>query len=277
MTRIGIMQGRLLPPAGEAIQAFPVEGWEREFELAAEAGLDAIEWIYDVPGEDANPIAGDEGLDHMRALAEETGVEVRSICADWFMEVPVVRVPEPERERWLERLDWLLGRASRLGIERVVLPFVDAARLASDEDRATAATWIEKALPAAGDAGIELHLETDLDPDGFSRFLEGLDSPLVKVNYDSGNSAGLGYSAAEELAAYGERVGSVHLKDRVEGGGTVPLGEGDADFEAVFTGLRKAGYEGDFVLQVARDEAGDEVEWARRNLAFLEPHLELAR
>jgi sugar phosphate isomerase/epimerase len=45
---------------------------------------------------------------------------------------------------------------------------------------------------------------------------------------------------------------------------------GDADFSALFVALRGLGYSGDFVLQVARGVDGDEVEWARRNRAFVE-------
>jgi L-ribulose-5-phosphate 3-epimerase len=128
-------------------------------------------------------------------------------------------------------------------------------------------------LPAAERTGVELHLETDLDPDAFRRFLSQVEHPLVKVNYDSGNSASLGYHPTKELAAYGERVGSVHIKDRVRGGSTVPLGTGDTDFEALFAGLRGLRYSGDFVLQVARGVAGEEVEWARQNLAFVDSYL----
>jgi hexulose-6-phosphate isomerase len=89
------------------------------------------------------------------------------------------------------------------------------------------------------------------------------------VNYDSGNSASLGYSPSAEFGAYGSRVGSVHIKDRVRGGGTVPLGTGDTDFDTLFSCLDDAAYEGDYVLQVARGADGDEVNWARRNRAFL--------
>ena len=93
--------------------------------------------------------------------------------------------------------------------------------------------------------------------------------PLVRVNYDSGNSASLGYDVSSELAVYGDRVGSVHVKDRLRGGTTVPLGAGHADLPALFTGLVNLGYGGDYVLQVARGEAGCEVEWARLNSEFV--------
>ena len=89
------------------------------------------------------------------------------------------------------------------------------------------------------------------------------------MNYDSGNSASLGYAVGEEFAALGARIGSVHIKDRTTGGGTVPLGCGNADFGALFQELRKISYSGDFTLQVARGNEGDEVNWARHNVEFM--------
>jgi L-ribulose-5-phosphate 3-epimerase len=91
----------------------------------------------------------------------------------------------------------------------------------------------------------------------------------VRVNYDSGNSASLGYDVGRELAAYGTRIGSVHVKDRIRGGSTVPLGSGDADLTALFEGLAGLRYQGDYVLQVARGEDGNEVQWARQNRELL--------
>ena len=44
---IGIMQGRLSRPQNDKIQSFPVDNWEKEFELAAEIGYVCIEWIID--------------------------------------------------------------------------------------------------------------------------------------------------------------------------------------------------------------------------------------
>jgi L-ribulose-5-phosphate 3-epimerase len=120
-------------------------------------------------------------------------------------------------------------------------------------------------LPAAEAANVELHLETDLGPADFAALLARVGHPLLRVNYDTGNSASLGYDPAEEVAAYGELIASVHVKDRVRGGGTVPLGEGHARIREQLGLLRKRGYSGDLVLQVARGRDGDEVELARRN------------
>ena len=129
-------------------------------------------------------------------------------------------------------------------------------------------------LPHAANAGVELHLETSLGPDDFAALLARLPHPMLKANYDSGNSSSLGYDVRCELAAYGPRIGSVHIKDRVRGGGTVPLGQGDADIPTLLSGLAAIAYRGDFVLQVARGTAGEEVTWARQNRLYLVQRLE---
>jgi hexulose-6-phosphate isomerase len=268
-TRIAIMQGRLGPPVEGRFQSFPRDDWAAEFPRAATARLDAIEWIYDAFGEDANPLATDAGIARMRELSQEHGVAVVSSCADYFMDHPFVRAGEAERRALVERLLWLLERARSAGIGRIVLPFVDASRIADDDDRRVALAVLRAALPAAARAGVELHLETDLDPAAFAGLLADLQHAHLKVNYDSGNSASLGYAPAAEFAAYGERIGSVHIKDRRLGGGTVALGSGDADLPAVFGGLRRLGYRGDFVLQAARPEPGAEVQRAGEDAAFV--------
>jgi hexulose-6-phosphate isomerase len=117
--------------------------------------------------------------------------------------------------------------------------------------------------------GVEIHLETSLAPNRFAMLLGLLPHPKLRVNYDSGNSAALSYHPRDEFAAYGARVGSVHIKDRIRGGGTVPLATGDTDFAALFDCLRSVGYAGDLILQVARDVPGDEVSWAQGNRAFV--------
>ena len=60
--RVGIMQGRLVPPIGDQIQAFPAERWREEFPAAHAAGLDSIEWIYDAEKDAMNPLVNDDGI-----------------------------------------------------------------------------------------------------------------------------------------------------------------------------------------------------------------------
>lgn len=266
---IAVMQGRMVPPTENRIQCFPRERWRDEFALAAAAGLTAIEWIYDLHGADVNPIASDDGLALMRTLSERHDVVVRSLCADYFMDRPLVRASAQELDERQETLRWLIRRCALLAMNRMVLPFVDASRIDTDAERDLVIDVLKGALPVAEEAGVELHLETSLSPSRFVDLLARLPHPMLKVNYDAGNSASLGYRPRDEFAAYGDRVGSVHIKDRVLGGGTVPLGSGDTDFQALFESLAKVRYDRDFVLQVARGTAGDEVSWAQSNREFV--------
>lgn len=270
MARIGIMQGRLLPPVGNRIQAFPTARWADELPLAAIVPLDAIEWIYEVQGVDDNPVSTSRGVAYLRALNDGPGVGVRSLCADYFMDRPLVRVTSDERRERECVLSWLVTQCALAGIERIVLPFVDVSRIANAEDFNAVVGILRNILPNLERSGVEIHLETDLPPDDFARLLAAVAHNNVRVNYDSGNSASLGYDPRAEFAAYGAAVGSIHIKDRVRGGGTVPLGQGNADFRSLFGELRRTGYTGDFVLQVARGVSGEEVEWARQNLNFLQ-------
>jgi L-ribulose-5-phosphate 3-epimerase len=273
MRMLGIMQGRLVPPYPGRFQCFPKDHWREEFGIARAAGLDCIEWIVDGFGLEANPMVAPEGLDRIRAAAAATGVAVRSVCADWFMEHPLVRATPGELATRLAFLGTLLDRAGALGVTRMVIPFVDASRIDTAPETDAVVAALGEALARAETAGVELHLETSLAPAPFAALLDRLPHPLLKVNYDSGNSSSLGYAPREEFRAYGERLGSVHIKDRVLGGATVPLGTGDADFPALWEGLRDLGYRGDFILQAARGTAGEEGALAARNRRFVEDAL----
>lgn len=258
-----------MPPEDGRFQCFPRQQWESEFTHASKVPFDYIEWVYDLYGHDINPLGNAPGVERLTHLIESTGVSIRSVCADYFMDKPLVRCSAQERDERLQELAQLLGNASAVGAQRVVIPFVDASAIRSQSDVAAVRDTIKAAIPFAEEARVEIHLETSLGPSEFAELLEPLPYPQLKVNYDSGNSSSLGYAPAEEFAAYGERIGSVHIKDRVLHGGTVPLGTGNADFRAVFSGLQKLDYHGDFTLQVARGTAGDEVNWAKQNLAFV--------
>jgi L-ribulose-5-phosphate 3-epimerase len=255
------MQGRLCAPEDGRFQSFPRSAWEREIELASQVPLRGIEWIYDLYGEGANPLESPQGRQALMGKLGQTGQKVVSICADYFMDCPLVHPDATVRAHRLEKMKWLISICQEMRIQRIVIPFVDASKITDHAATDTVLQVLNTVLPEAQAAGVELHLETDMGPAAFRAFLDEIEHPLVRVNYDSGNSSSLGYKPSEEFAAYGHRIGSFHIKDRVLGGKTVPLGQGDADFASLRAGLLDIDYQGDFVLQVARGEPGDELAW----------------
>ena len=109
------------------------------------------------------------------------------------------------------------------------------------------------------------------EPQQFVNLLNRFQSDRITVNYDIGNSASLGYDLADELAAYGNRITDIHIKDRMYNGGSVVLGKGNADFKKFFKELCKYNYKGPFIIQAYRDNEGtkifkDQLDWIKRYL-----------
>ena len=251
MSRVGIMQGRLSPPVDGKIQAFPLAHWAEEFPAAAAVGLSSIEWILESPLT-TNLLWSDEGLARLQEVIRATKVRVDFVCADYFMESPLMRMSPDDLQRNQSVLIRAIDQAAALGAKGIEIPCVDASEIRSRADEDELAAAIAPCLEHAAKRNIQLGLETSLPPDRFRSLLERIGHPFLKANYDSGNSASLGYDPAEEIAAYGRWINNVHIKDRIRGGSTVPLGSGSADIPKVLRLLQGAGYSGDFVLQAAR-------------------------
>ena len=269
----GIMQGRLSPPEDNRFQSFPRNSWRDEIPRARLAGLDYIEWIHDDYDKGANPIFTPEGRAELAALKAASNIQTPALCGDWFMDFPFLRCTPEEREHREQHLAELLPIAAEIGAHRMVIPIVDNSKIITEEDKDIIQEVLERALPVAEQWGVELHLEADLNPADFAAFMVRIPHPMLKVNWDSGNSSGLGYIASEEFAAYGDRIGSVHIKDRYrkpEGGiETRPLGTGSADFDDVFASMQRIDYQGGVTLQVARGVPGEEVPFIQTQLAYV--------
>ena len=272
-TLIGIMQGRLSPPENGHFQAFPRRSWREEFQRAREVGLDYIEWIHDEYGRTANPIFSQADLAEMDVLKRQYGIATPALCGDWFMDFPLIRCTTEVQAQREQHLHELIPIAARIGANRIVLPFVDQSKITTEDEKQTVIDVLQGALPIAQSHHVELHLEADFNPTDFASFLARIEHPSLKVNWDSGNSSGLGYIASEEFAAYGHRIGSVHIKDRYKNpqGGVEsrPLGTGSANFDDVFRAIRSIDYQGGVTLQVARGDDNDEVNFIKGQLAFV--------
>ncbi|MFZ4405374.1 MAG: sugar phosphate isomerase/epimerase, partial [Pseudobdellovibrionaceae bacterium] len=77
----------------------------------------------------------------------------------------------------------------------------------------------------------------------------------------------------EEIGIYGDRIYNIHIKDRVLGGTTVPLGQGNADFRTVFVALSKIKYNNNLIFQSARSADGDHIGAMSKYIEFISPFL----
>jgi hexulose-6-phosphate isomerase len=262
---IGIMQGRLSPRIDGKIQAYPASTWQKEFEIAQEIGFAAIEWIVEKPVE-TNALMTDSGKAEIKKVIASTGVRIDYVCADIFMQQPLVRMTEDTKSQNKKYLTAILKNAKEVGAIGVEIPFVDASSIKNENEKTELILCMQDAFKLAKEIGMKVSLETDLDPTSFEDLLERINLEHVQANYDIGNSASLGFNPIEEIEAFGNKILNVHVKDRLLGGTTVPLGSGNADIKLVFQKLNEIGYVGGITMQAARGE--DDVAVAKEQLSY---------
>ena len=263
---IGIMQGRLSPRIDGKIQAYPANTWQKEFEIAQEIGYAAIEWIVEKPVE-TNALMTDSGKGEIKKVIASTGVRIDYVCADIFMQQPLVRMTEEVKSQNKDYLLEILKNAKEVGAIGVEIPFVDNSSIKNDKEKQEFIDVMQDAFKLAKDLDIKISLETDLSPIAFKELLEQIDLDFIQANYDIGNSASLGFDPEEELDAYGQRILNVHVKDRKLGGTTVPLGTGNAKIGLVIQKLQVFGYSGGLTMQAARGV--NDVETAKEQLNYV--------
>lgn len=258
--RIGFMQGRLSPPVDGKIQAFPASCWQAEFESAERNGFSLLEWTLDQDGLYDNPLLTVAGQAEINRLCQAHGIAILSLTGDCFMQSPFWKARGPVQEALLQDFRAVARACSAVGIVMMVVPLVDNGRIENREQEDLLVDMLQKESALLSALGVKVVFESDFGPEELARFIARLDPARFGVNYDIGNSASLGMDHVAEIAAYGERILNVHIKDRILGGTTVPLGTGNAQFDQVFPALARSGYQGTYILQTARASDGKHAE-----------------
>lgn len=271
INKIGIMQGRLLPRYQNRYQSHPLHYWQAEFYIARDLDFSQIEFILDFNDSHLNPLMSKAGIKEIQTLINATGVKVKSVCADYFMEAPFHSIHQQQSE---EILKTLISNAADLGVIDIVIPCVDHSTLKNDTDMEMLIGSIHKILPFAEEQHININFETDLNPKRFKELLNHFDSNNIKVNYDIGNSSSLGFNPQEEFDAYGEYISDLHIKDRVLNGGSVELGKGNADFDTIFQRLQQLNFQGNIIMQSARElDYVNDLTLVQKQKLFLEHYI----
>lgn len=261
---LGILQGRLTPSPDGSIQFFPEDGWQNEFPTARQIGFDCAELLVKKNKWQENPLMSDSGRTQIYRLAQQHKIFIRSVHG--FYE---------RQEKYPVALKSIVINASSLGARTVLVSFFGENALISDEDKLLARSNLLEALNLCSTFQVKIGVETEMPAMELLDFIESFKHPNIGIYYDIGNMASMGVNVAEEIRLLGDKICGVHVKDRLANGGeTVPLGEGCADFEAAFRALRDVGYGGPFIIQGARVSSVDDVELNRRYYRFCKNLLE---
>lgn len=263
---LGVMQGRLSPPIGGKIQAFPKEFWKAEFFIADAIGFDCIEWTLDFENINQNPVILDKS--GVLIIKELTNIKIPSVTYDAGMQRPLVEyglVSLPQ----VKLLGLVLNKIRESGVSILVLPLVDDSSIKNIK---TYDLYIEILRDIAAkylDRNLKIAIESDFPPQKLSDFINKIDSPFVGVNYDTGNSAANGFGFEEEMQYLKSKILNIHIKDRKLNGPTVELGQGASPLEEQVKYFKKELPNINLILQAARSEHGNDVGIAQKYLNFL--------
>jgi hexulose-6-phosphate isomerase len=255
--RIGFMQGRLSDLVDGKIQAFPWNEWREEFPRAKALGLGRMEWTIDQERLRENPLTAEGGRGAIARLSRGNEMQIPSLTGDCFMQAPFWKADGQAREALLADLDLVLASCAALRVQFVVIPLVDNGKIEAPEQAEVLLRSLLDRTASLSRQGIKIVFESDLPPAELAQFIAKFPCEMFGINYDIGNSAALGFDCSEEIAAYAPRILNVHVKDRLRGGTTVPLGTGAADLAEAIRLIEQSGYSGQYILQTARAADGD--------------------
>jgi hexulose-6-phosphate isomerase len=255
--KIGFVQGRLSPMINNRIQQFPLDSWQNEFALASKLDIKLIEWTIDTYKFLENPLVKLNGWEEINKTAEKNSILIPSVTCDYFMENPPWK---NDLTIVKKRIITILKGMRNIGSKILVVPLVDNSSLTTSNSIKVVKSLFIDLIPEISENELQIAFECDLNPERLSDFIGKFDRNYFGVNYDIGNSSSLGFDTTEEFKAYGSRIINVHVKDRKLNGATVPLGDGDANFQKIFRLLYETNYQGNLILQTARSKDGEDAE-----------------
>jgi sugar phosphate isomerase/epimerase len=257
-SRVGIMQGRLVPSATGLLDCPPGPRWREEFTVAGQLGLHHVELVAEKVWDPGNPLWTAEGRTELTSVAESTGVALPCLCVNEPLVRPFTAICGDLGRRLRPVLD-------ALPVDVVVVPLLEASDVRDHYVRSTA-----RALRHITD---QLHprtalaVEMSLPAGGCLDFLDQVGSSAVGLCYDVGNATSFGYEPAEELQSLGRAVIHLHAKDRDLAGHNVFFGTGRVAFGPALAALGAIGYKGLITMEATRGV--DPVATAAAHLGFL--------
>lgn len=208
--------------------AFPYPGrWtlRRCFEVAAEAGFDAVEINFDLHGE-FSADSSDRDIRAIGRLAKRSGIAISGVCSFLFWQYPLTDNDPKRRRKGLELAGRMIEATALAGTENLLVvpgavyaPWIENFDpVPNDVCERRAREAIGQLLPLAEAAGVYLNIENIfangflLSPQEMNAFVDSFRSERVCVHFDTGNI--MEYQFPEHwIPVLGSRIRNVHLKE----------------------------------------------------------------
>jgi sugar phosphate isomerase/epimerase len=251
LKNFGLMQGRLVNSEKKGvIQYFPKNTWKKELKIFKQNKISFIEWVANSENLKFNPIFYKKRLKEITKLCNKNRVKIRAIDAQFFVKLPFFLGSLKEKNNNFRLLKKILINSQLINIKYFIIPALENATLDSTQKIECFIKKIKYLIKYLNKNNFIL-IETDLNPKILLKVVNKINSNNVRINYDTGNSAGKRFSFNMEKK-YFKLVKNIHLKDKKYNGQSIRLGFGDYNFKNLFQFLKKIKYDGDFSFQAAR-------------------------
>lgn len=228
-----------------------------------EVGYDGVEFAYRVRESPTEEVLA--ALDRNDLDAASAHVQIEAL------EATPAEALEDEFDETVDRYD-------RLGVDTLVVPWLDPEQFESAAAVDAVATRLDDLAAALDDEGVRLayhnHDQEFATVDGepaFERLIDRTDD-RVGFEVDAGWALAGGADPAALIDRHADRITRVHAADvDVDRGESVALGEGDVDLDAVVASARRADAEW---LVYEHDEPADPIASIERGARVLRDALE---
>jgi sugar phosphate isomerase/epimerase len=206
------------------------------------AGVDALELMH-------TALAPDDAVSRMSELSRKHRLPVLGASYSANMG------KREEHAAILESARVMISRLAKLGGRTLGTSVGSAGKLKTPEQLDAQADLLRRLISLCGDHGVVLNLHNHIyevaDQEHDLRgTLERI--PDVKLGPDIDWLVGAGVDPLDFIRRHGRRIVFAHLRDRrADGVWSEAMGEGSLDYAAVAAELRKAGFAGDLVIELA--------------------------
>lgn len=233
------------------------------FQLAKDAGLDAVEVNFDLQG-DISPEATEADLRKIGQTARDIGIEISGLCSFLFWPYSLTSEDVERRTKGRDLARRMIHAAAALGTKNllvvpgaVYIPWnPEPQPVPNDVCLARATEAIAGVIPEAQAAGISLNMENIfangflMTPAEMNAFVDSFHSDAVGIHFDTGNI--MQFQFPEHwIRQCGHRIRNVHLKEYSKQAGTEftlesfrPLLDGTTNWPAVLDAFDAVGYRG---------------------------------
>ncbi|EMI42443.1 TIM barrel protein [Rhodopirellula sp. SWK7] len=278
----------LLPPARNDVgfrlgtcdwsiqQQFSTES----FHFAKRVGLRGIQYSFGTEG-DGLDLRTRQNRDTLRDTVKQTGVAISSMGIGLLNKIPFATTDEGENLviECIETMEKLKREATELA-ERdptdhefatlvspnvVLIAFFNRGDINGNPALIEQTiTKLKRVAPFAEKHGVTLAIESLLNEKDLRHILDSVGSPALKVYYDTGNSARMGYDIYREIASLGaDNICEIHIKEN-----NALLGEGEIDFVKVKSLLTTMQYNGWIIIEGSAPKGMNRTTACKHNAAF---------